>query len=111
MMREETIVNATLIAAPPSTKNKDGTRDAEMHQSKNGKEWHFGMKPHMGVDAVSGLVRTFVGTDGNVSDVAQAHVFLHRDEIAVLSDAGYQGVKKRLENVGIQLASAAPVDS
>lgn len=90
-MREGTIVDATLIAAPPSTKNKDGKRDAEMHQSKKGNDWHFGMKAHVGVDASSGLVHTVVGTAGNVADVTQAHVLLHGDETAALGDAGYQG--------------------
>ncbi len=100
MMREGTIVDATLIAAPPSTKNKDGKRDPEMHQSKKGNDWHFGMKAHIGVDAASGLVHTVVGTAGNVSDVTQAHALLHGDETAALGDAGYQGVEKRPENAG-----------
>jgi IS5 family transposase len=100
MMREGTIVDATLIAAPPSTKNKDGKRDPEMHQSKKGNDWHFGMKAHIGVDAASGLVHTVVGTAGNVADVTQAHALLHGDEIAALGDAGYQGVEKRPENIG-----------
>ena len=100
MMREGTIVDATLIAAPPSTKNKDGKRDPEMHQSKKGNDWHFGMKAHIGVDAASGLVHTVVGTAGNVSDMTQAHALLHGDETAALGDAGYQGVEKRPENVG-----------
>ncbi len=100
MMREGTIVDATLIAAPPSTKNKDGKRDPEMHQSKKGNDWHFGMKAHIGVDATSGLVHTVVGTAGNVADVTQAHALLHGDEIAALGDAGYQGVEKRPENLG-----------
>jgi len=100
MMREGTIVDATLIAAPPSTKNKDGKRDPEMHQSKKGNDWHFGMKAHIGVDAASGLVHTVVGTAGNVSDVTQAHALLHGDEVAAFGDAGYQGVEKRAENIG-----------
>jgi IS5 family transposase len=100
MMREGTIVDATLIAAPPSTKNKDGERDPEMHQSKKGNDWHFGMKAHIGVDAASGLVHTLIGTAGNVSDVTQAHALLHGDESAALGDAGYQGVEKRAENLG-----------
>jgi IS5 family transposase len=100
MMREGTIVDATLIAAPPSTKNKDGKRDPEMHQSKKGNDWHFGMKAHVGVDAASGLVHTVVGTAGNVADVTQAHALLHGDESAAFGDAGYQGVEKRLENIG-----------
>jgi IS5 family transposase len=100
MMREGTIVDATLIAASPSTKNKDKKRDPEMHQSKKGNDWHFGLKAHIGVDAASGLVHTVIGTAGNVSDVTQAHALLHGDEIAALGDAGYQGVEKRAENLG-----------
>jgi IS5 family transposase len=100
MMREGTIVDATLIAAPPSTKNKDGQRDPEMHQSKKGNDWHFGMKAHVGVDAASGLVRTVIGMASNVADVTQAHALLHGDESAALGDAGYQGVEKRPENIG-----------
>jgi IS5 family transposase len=99
MMREGTIVDATLIASPPSTKNKDGKRDPEMHQSKKGNDWHFGMKAHIGVDAASGLVHTVIGTAGFV-DVTQAHALLHGDETAALGDAGYQGVEKRSENIG-----------
>ena len=97
-LREGTIVDATLIAAPPSTKNKDGKRDAEMHQSKKGNQWHFGMKAHIGVDARSGLVHTLVGTAANVHDVTQAQALLHGDETDVFGDAGYQGVEKREEN-------------
>ena len=89
MMREGTIVDATLIAAPPSTKNQDKQRDPEMHQSKKGNDWHFGMKAHIGVDATSGLVHTVIGTAGNVADVTQAHALLHGDEIAALGDAGH----------------------
>jgi IS5 family transposase len=100
MMREGTIVDATLIAAPPSTKNSDKERDPEMHQSKKGNDWHFGMKAHIGVDMATGLVHTVVGTAGNVSDVTQAHALLHGGETMVLGDAGYQGVEKREENAG-----------
>ncbi|NHZ44527.1 IS5 family transposase [Massilia sp. CCM 8693] len=99
-MREGTIVDATLIASPPSTKNKDKKRDPEMHQSKKGNDWHFGLKAHVGVDAASGLVHTVIATAGNVSDVTQAHALLHGEEVAVLGDAGYQGVEKREENLG-----------
>ena len=77
MMREGTIVDATLIAAPPSTKNKTGTRDPEMHQAKKGNQWHFWMKAHIGVDLESGLVHTVVGTAANVSDVVIASELLH----------------------------------
>lgn len=99
-MREGTIVDATLIAAPPSTKNRSGERDPEMHQSKKGNDWHFGMKAHVGVDMATGLVHTVVGTAGNVSDVTQAHALLHGGEKVALGDAGYQGVAKREENAG-----------
>ncbi len=99
-MREGTIVDATLIAASPSTKNKDKKRDPEMHQSKKGNDWHFGLKAHIGVDAASGLTHTVVVTAGNVGDVTQAHALLHGDEVAALGDAGYQGVEKREENQG-----------
>jgi IS5 family transposase len=98
VMREGTIVDATLIAAPPSTKNRDKERDPEMHQSKKGNDWHFGMKAHVGVDMATGLVHSVVGTAGNVGDVTQAHALLHGGEKAVLGDAGYQGVGKRAEN-------------
>lgn len=98
LMREGTIVDATLIAAPPSTKNRDQARDPEMHQAKKGKQWHFGMKAHIGVDVESGLVHTLVGTAAHVADVTQAHALLHGDERDVLGDAGYQGVEKREEN-------------
>jgi IS5 family transposase len=98
-LREGTIVDATLIAAPPSTKNKEGKRDAEMHQSKKGNQWYFGMKAHIGVDAQSGLVHTLVGTAANVHDVTQAQALLHGDETDVFGDAGYQGVEKREENL------------
>jgi IS5 family transposase len=100
MMREGTIVDATLIAAPPSTKNNDGKRNPEMHQSKKGNDWHFGIKTHIGVDTASGLVHTVVATAGNVSDVTQAHALLHGDETAAIGDAGYQRMEKRTENVG-----------
>ncbi len=99
LLREGTIVDATLIAAPPSTKNKDGKRDPEMHQSKKGKQWYFGMKAHIGVDAQSGLVHTVIGTAGNTSDVTQAQALLHGDESDVFGDSGYQGVEKRPENL------------
>ncbi|WP_426078759.1 IS5 family transposase [Janthinobacterium sp. PSPC3-1] len=100
MMREGAIVDATLIAASTSTKNKDGKRDPERYQSKKGNDWHFGMKAHVGVHVASGLVHTVIGMAGNVADVTQAHALLHGDETAALGDAGYQGVEKRPENIG-----------
>lgn len=69
LLKAGTAVDATLIAAPSSTKNKDRKRDPEMHSSQKGNEWHFGIKAHIGVDADSGLVHTVIGTSGNVADV------------------------------------------
>jgi IS5 family transposase len=88
-------VDATLIAAPSSTKNASGERDPEMHQSKKGNQWYFGMKAHIGVDAESGLVHTVRGTAGNVNDVVEANALLHGEESDVFADAGYQGAHKR----------------
>lgn len=98
MLKEGTIVDATLIAAPPSTKNRDKRRDPEMHQSKKGNQWYFGMKAHIGADLYSGLVHSLVATPGNVNDVTQAHALLHGEERLALGDSGYQGVEKRPEN-------------
>ena len=98
-LREGTIVDATIIAAAPSTKNQAKERDPEMHQTKKGNAWHFGMKAHIGVDLGTGLVHTVVGTAANVADVAQAHALLHGQEKLGLGDAGYQGVEKRPEMV------------
>lgn len=102
MLRQGTVVDATLIAAPSSTKNKEGERDPEMHQTKKGNQWHFGMKAHIGVDADSGLVHTVVGTAANVNDVTQAAKLVHGEETDVFADAGYQGVAKREEVQGIE---------
>lgn len=110
-MLEGTIVDATLIAAPPSTKNRDKERDPEMHQSKKSNDWHFGMKAHVGVGMATGLAHSVVGTAGNVADVTQAHALLHGGEKAVLSDAGYQDVGKRAENAdkAIDWTAAMPL--
>ena len=97
MLREGTVVDATLIAAPSSTKNKDGERDPEMHQTKKGNQWHFGMKAHAGVDVDSGLVHTVTTTAANAHDVTQAHALLHGQESVVFADSGYRGVEKRDE--------------
>jgi transposase, IS5 family len=97
MLETGTVVDATLIAAPSSTKNKTGERDPEMHQTKKGNQWHFGMKAHIGVDADSGLVHTVIGTAANVADITQAAGLMHGAESDVFADAGYQGVDKRDE--------------
>ncbi len=97
LLKEGTMIDATLIAAPSSTKNQRGERDPEMHQVKKGNQWHFGMKAHIGVDADSGLVHTVVGTAACVSDVTQAHRLVHGQERQVFGDAGYIGIEKRDE--------------
>ena len=102
MLKEGTAVDASLIAAPSSTKNNTGTRDPEMHQTKKGNQWYFGMKCHIGVDADSGLVHTVVGTAANVNDVTQAHALVHGEEADVFADAGYQGVDKREDTQSIR---------
>ena len=95
LLRAGTVVDATLIAAPSSTKNASGQRDPDMHQSKKGNQWSFGMKAHIGVDAESGLVHTVRGTAGNVHDVLEANTLLHGKESQAWGDAGYQGADKR----------------
>ena len=102
MLKTGTVVDATLIAAPSSTKNSTGERDPEMHQTKKGNQWHFGMKAHIGVDADSGLVHTVIGTAANVHDVTQGHGLLHGEESVVFADAGYRGADKREEATSVQ---------
>jgi IS5 family transposase len=97
LMRQGTIVDATIIAAPPSTKNKSKSRDPEMHQTKKGNQWHFGMKAHIGVDVTSGVVHTLTGTAANEADINQTAALLHGQEEAVFADAGYTGADKRPE--------------
>jgi len=87
----------TLIAAPSSTKNGSGTRDAEMQSTQKGGNWYFGMKMHIGVDAESGLVHMVIGTAANVHDITVAQALLHGEETDVYADAGYQGIEKRCE--------------
>ena len=102
MLKAGTVVDATLIAAPSSTKNKDGERDPEMHQATKGNQWHFGMKAHIGVDADSGLVHSVIGTAANVNDVTRGHDLLHGKETVVFADAGYQVADKRPEATGVK---------
>jgi transposase, IS5 family len=99
LMKEGTIVDATIIAAPSSTKNARKERDPEMHQTKKGHQWYFGMKAHIGVDAQSGLIHSVTGTAANVADIAQTHTLLHGQEKQAYADAGYLGVEKREEIV------------
>jgi transposase, IS5 family len=95
LMRQGTIVDATIIAAPPSTKNKSKSRDPEMHHTRKGNQRHFGMKAHIGVDVASGVVHTVVGTAANEADINQTAALLHGREEAVFADAGDTGADQR----------------
>ena len=97
LIRAGAVVDASLIAAPTSTKNKDRVRDTDMHSSKKGNQWYFGMKAHIGADAESGLVHTVRGTSGHGSDIAEGNTLLHGDESVAFGDAGYQGIEKRAD--------------
>ncbi|GGM31190.1 hypothetical protein GCM10009425_47300 [Pseudomonas asuensis] len=97
-LRQGTIVDATIIHAPSSTKNKEGRRDPEMHQTKKGNQYYFGMKAHIGTDVESGLVHHVHGTAANMADLTQVAELLHGEENAVYADASYTGVEKRDEH-------------
>jgi IS5 family transposase len=107
-MKQGTIIDATLIAAPTSTKNKQGERDPDMHQTQKGNQWYYrcaegcayGMKVHIGVDAESGLIHSVQTTAANVHDLTPAAELLHGEETVVYADAGYQGIGKRPEMAG-----------
>jgi IS5 family transposase len=101
LLREGTLVDATLIAAPSSTKNKKRERDPEMHQTKKGNQWYFGLKAHIGADRDSTLVHTVVTTAANVADITKTAELLHGKETQVHADAGYTGVSKRPEIVAL----------
>ena len=106
LLRAGTLVDATLIAAPSSTKNEKRERDPEMHQTKKGNQWHFGLKAHLGTDRDSTLVHTVVVTAANVADIAKTAELLHGKETQVHADAGDTGVEKRPEIVAL----ARPID-
>jgi len=99
-MKQGTIIDATLIAAPSSTKNEKGERDPEMHQTKKGNQWYFGMKVHIGVDKDTGLIHSVETTAANVHDLTSAAKLLNGEETVVYADAGYQGIEKRPEMEG-----------
>jgi transposase, IS5 family len=99
LMKEGTIVDATIIAAAPSTKNKAKERDPEMHSTKKGEQFYFGMKAHIGADMESGIVHSLTATAANVSDISEAHKLLHGEEKAGFFDAGYTAVEKRAEMI------------
>jgi len=95
MLNQGTMIDATILNAPSSTKNKAKARDQEMHSTRKGNQWYFGMKAHIGVDLNSGLVHTVVGTAANEHDVTQVENILHGHEKAVYGDGGYIGANKR----------------
>ena len=97
LLKRGSIVDATIIAAPSSTKNSTGERDPEMHQTKKGNQWHFGMKAHIGVDAESGLVHAVTATAANEADVEQVADLLHGKEEQVWADSGYRGAQARVK--------------
>ena len=98
LLRQGALVDATIIHAPSSTKNKKGKRDPEMSQTKKGNQWYFGMKAHIGVDGNSGLVHTVVGTTAKEADITQLEKLLHGDEEVVLGDAGYHKADRTLDS-------------
>jgi IS5 family transposase len=97
LLKKGSIVDATIIPAPSSTKNESGERDPEMHQTKKGEQWYFGMKAHIGVDADSGLVHTVTTTPANEADVEQIADLLHGKEREVWADSGYRGAQSRVD--------------
>lgn len=97
IMRGGSIIDATIIAAPSSTKNASGARDPEMHQTKKGNQWYFGMKAHIGVDAGTGYTHKVTATAANVHDLDEAANLVRGDDEVAYVDAGYQGAEKRTE--------------
>jgi Transposase and inactivated derivatives, IS5 family len=95
IMHGGTIVDATIISAPSSTKNVKGERDPEMHQTKKGNQWYHGMKIHAGVDAGSGYVHTIEGTAANIHDSTEATKLIRKDDSVIYGDSGYLGVQNQ----------------
>lgn len=98
VLKEGTIVDASIIEAPSSTKNREGARDPEMHQTRKGNQWHFGMKMHIGTDDTFGLVHSIETTPANIHDINVAGRLLHGKEKDVWGDAGYLGIENREEH-------------
>lgn len=89
LVSKGTMVDATIIHAPASTKNKDAARDPDMRQTKKGRQWYFGMKIHVGADVNSGAVHTVTVTAANTADITELPKLLRGDDLAVFADAGY----------------------
>jgi len=98
MLREGSIVDASIISAPSSTKNSKGERDPEMHQTRKGNQWYFGMKMHTGVDDGFGMIHSLEVTAANEHDLNASGALLHGDETRVFGDSGYRGIHKRAEH-------------
>lgn len=107
LLRRGSMVDATIIAAPSSTKNADGQRDPEMHSTSKGKQWYFGMKAHIGADVDSGLVHTVVTTPANEADIEVVDELLHGKEEVTYADAGYTGAQHRVARRGMRWEIAA----
>ena len=107
LLKRGSMVDATIIAAPSSTKNADGERDPEMHQTKKGNQWYFGMKAHIGADVDSGLVHTVVTTPANEADIEVVDELLHGKEAVAYADAGYLGAQHRVVRKGLRWEIAA----
>jgi len=103
-LREGTILDASIIAVPSSTKNINGERDPEMGQTRKGNQWHFGMKLHIGVDDHTGLVHSLVTSAANMHDLRPAEQLLHGGDVRVWGDAGYRGIEKRAAHQDRQVA-------
>ncbi|WP_395689244.1 IS5 family transposase [Caenimonas koreensis] len=110
LLKRGSIVDATIIAAPSSTKNEKRERDPEMHQAKKGQQYFFGMKAHIGVDAESGLVHTVTTTAANEADVTQVADLLHGKERQVWADSGYRGAASRVDRDIEWHIAARPTD-
>lgn len=98
LLREGSIVDATILSAPSSTKNKKSARDPEMHPTRKGQQWYFGMKMHSGVDEALGLIHSVETTSAEVHDIVVVDKLLHGKEKTVWGDASYIGIEKRGEH-------------
>jgi IS5 family transposase len=102
LVREGALLDATIIEAPSSTKNKSGKRDPEMYQTKKGNQWHFGMKAHIGVDAKTGLTHSLITTAAHEHDLKPVDQLLHGEEAFIFADSGYRGAEKRDELASVK---------
>jgi IS5 family transposase len=111
LMHGGTVVDATIVAAPSSTKNQSGERDPEMHQTKKGNGWHYGMKIHSGVDAGSGYVHTITATSANKHDITETAKLIRKDDAVVYDDSGYLGIEKKISSTIIISGNSTSVST